>query len=154
MSSNKFLNKDRLLKLKDNKLIIIIIIVAIYFVTIPLFFRNSSYLLSVIIYSSILSCASLGVWLTFVIGRTNIGQASFVGIGGYVTAILLTKLGLSFWISLPLSGIIAAFLSLILGFVLLRLKGVYFSMITLTLTALMNLVFLNAGFTSSSIPSS
>jgi branched-chain amino acid transport system permease protein len=146
MSSNNFFNKVRLLKLKDNKLIIIIIIAAIYFVTIPLFFRNSSYLLSVIIYSSILSCASLGVWLTFSIGRINIGQAAFVGIGGYATAILMTKLDISFWISLPLSGIIAAFFSLLLGFVLLRLKGIYFSMITLTLTNLTNLVFLNAVF--------
>ena len=145
MNSNKFFNKVRLLKLKDNKLIIIII-TAIYFVTISLFFRNSPYLLSVIINSSILSCASLGVWITFSIGRINIGQAAFVGIGGYTTAILMTKLNISFWISLPLSGIIAAFFSFLLGFVLLRLKGIYFSMITLTLTNLANLVFLNAIF--------
>lgn len=144
MSSDKFFHKDGLLKLKDNKLIIII--GAIYFVAVPLFFRNSPYFLSVIINSSILSCISLGVWLTFSIGRINIGQAAFVGIGGYTTAILITKLGMSFWISFLLSGVMAAFFSLLLGFALLRLKGIYFSMITLTLTASINLVFLNAGF--------
>jgi len=95
---------------------------------------------------SILSCISLGVWLTFVIGRINIGQAAFVGIGGYTTAILLTKIGLSFWICFPLSGIVTALFSLIFGFAILRLKGIYFSMVSLTLTALMQLVFLNMGF--------
>ncbi|MDD5014015.1 MAG: branched-chain amino acid ABC transporter permease [Atribacterota bacterium] len=132
-----------------NKLLIkltLYIIGITYFAIIPIIFYDSRYVISVIINSSILSCISLGVWLIFVIGRANIGQAAFVGIGGYVTAILLTKLDLSFWISFPLSGIIAALLSLMLGFVLLRLKGIYFSMITLTLTKLMNLVFLNAGF--------
>jgi branched-chain amino acid transport system permease protein len=128
----------------SNKLMFYIIVI-IYFI-IPLFFKNSSYMLSTIINASILSCISLGIWLTFLINRVNIGQAAFVGIGGYTTAFLLTKLGLSFWICLPLAGIIAAFLSLILGFVLLRLKGVYFSMVTLTLTALMNIIFLYAAF--------
>lgn len=103
-------------------------------------------MLSVIINISILSCISLGVWLTFVIGRINIGQAAFVGIGGYTTAILLTKLGLSFWICFPLSGIVAGLFSIIFGFAILRLKGIYFSMVSLTLTALMQLVFLNASF--------
>jgi len=102
--------------------------------------------LSILINISILSCISLGVWLTFVIGRINIGQAAFVGIGGYTTAILLTKIGLSFWICFPLSGIVAALLSLIFGFAILRLKGIYFSMVSLTLTALMQLVFLNMSF--------
>jgi len=135
------INKNRLL----GKLNFYIIGIA-YLIIIPVVFYNSPYILSIIINASILSCISLGVWLTFVIGRINIGQAAFVGIGGYTTAVLLTKFGLSFWISLPLSGIIAALFSLILGFALLRLKGVYFAMITLTLTALMNLVFLNAIF--------
>ncbi len=145
MISDNFLHKDRLFKLiKDNKLIIMMY--AIYFFAIPVFFHNSLYFLSIIINSSILSCVSLGVWLTFSIGRINIGQAAFVGVGGYTTAILLTKLGMSFWISILFSGAITALLSLLFGFALLRLKGIYFSMTTLILTALMNLVFLNAAF--------
>ena len=135
------INKKRL----SRKLMFFIVGIA-YFIVTPLIFRNSPYILSIIINFSILSCISLGVWLTFVIGRVNIGQAAFVGIGGYTTAILLTKLGLSFWICLPLSGIVAALLSIILGVAILRLKGIYFSMVSLTLTALMNLVFLNASF--------
>lgn len=144
MISDNLLHKDRLFKLKDNKLIIMM--GAIYLFAIPIFFHNSPYFLSVIINSSILSCISLGVWLTFSIGRINIGQAAFVGVGGYTTAILMTKLGMSFWISIILSGAIAALLSLLFGFALLRLKGIYFAMTTLILTNLMNLLFLNSTF--------
>ncbi len=53
---------------------------------------------------ALLSIASAGVWLTFYIGRINIGQGAFALIGGYVSAILVTKAGLSFWLTLPLAG--------------------------------------------------
>lgn len=83
---------------------------------------------------ALLAIASAGVWLTFYIGRINIGQGAFALVGGYVTAILITKAGLSFWLALPLSGIFAAFVSVLIGLPILRLRGVYFAMITLVLT--------------------
>ena len=55
-----------------------------------------------------LSFISLGVWVTFAIGRINIAQGAFALIGGYTTAILSTRYGLSFWLCLPLSGLVAA----------------------------------------------
>ena len=42
---------------------------------------------------ALLSVASAGVWLTFYIGRINIGQGAFALIGAYVSAILVTKAG-------------------------------------------------------------
>ena len=38
---------------------------------------------------ALLSIASGGVWLTFYIGRINIGQGAFALVGGYVSAILV-----------------------------------------------------------------
>lgn len=83
---------------------------------------------------ALLAIASAGVWLTFYIGRINIGQGAFALAGGYVTAILMTKVGLSFWLALPLSGLFAAVLGVCIGLPILRLRGVYFSMVTLVLT--------------------
>ena len=94
---------------------------------------------------AILYLVSLGVWLTFAIGRINIGQAAFALIGGYATAILATRFGLSYWLCLPLSGILAALVGTVLGFGILRLRGVYFAMITLSLTEAVRLAFLNGG---------
>lgn len=91
---------------------------------------------------AVLSIASAGVWLTFYIGRINIGQGAFALIGAYVSAILVTKAGISFWLSLPLAGLFAAFVAVLIGLPILRLRGVYFAMITLVLTQVVTLTAL------------
>ncbi|MCB1311337.1 MAG: branched-chain amino acid ABC transporter permease [Sedimentitalea sp.] len=83
---------------------------------------------------ALLSIASAGVWLTFYIGRINIGQGAYALVGGYVSAILMTKAGFSFWLTLPLAGLFCAGLSVLIGLPILRLRGVYFAMVTLVLT--------------------
>lgn len=91
---------------------------------------------------ALLSVASAGVWLTFYIGRINIGQGAFALIGAYVSAILVTKAGISFWYSLPLAGLFAGLVAILIGLPILRLKGVYFAMITLVLTEVVRLAAL------------
>jgi len=91
---------------------------------------------------ALLSIASAGVWLTFYIGRINIGQGAFALIGAYVSAILVTKAGISFWLSLPLAGLFAALVAVLIGLPILRLRGVYFAMITLVLTQVVTLTAL------------
>ena len=106
---------------------------------------------------ALLSIASAGVWLTFYIGRINIGQGAFALIGAYVSAILVVKSGWSFWISLPAAGLFAAMVSIMIGIPILRLRGVYFAMITLVLTQVVTLTALALPITNgargmSSIP--
>lgn len=91
---------------------------------------------------ALLSIASAGVWLMFYIGRINIGQGAFALIGAYVSAILVTKAGMSFWLSLPLAGLFAAGVGVLIGLPILRLKGVYFAMISLVLTQVVTLTAL------------
>lgn len=91
---------------------------------------------------AILSIASAGVWLTFYIGRINIGQGAFALIGAYVSAILVTKAGMSFWLSMPFAGLFAALVAILIGLPILRLRGVYFAMITLVLTQVVTLTAL------------
>lgn len=91
---------------------------------------------------ALLSIASGGVWLTFYIGRINIGQGAYALAGGYVSAILVTQAGLNFWLTLPLAGVFCAVLSVLIGLPILRLRGVYFAMVTLVLTEVMRLLAL------------
>jgi branched-chain amino acid transport system permease protein len=91
---------------------------------------------------ALLAIASAGVWLTFYIGRINIGQGAFALIGAYVSAILVVKAGWSFWISLPAAGLFAAVVAILIGLPILRLRGVYFAMITLVLTQVVTLTAL------------
>ncbi|HYH04260.1 MAG TPA: branched-chain amino acid ABC transporter permease [Bacillota bacterium] len=76
-------------------------------------------------------------------GQFNIGQAGFYCIGAYTAAILATRYNLSFWLLLPLSGIMAALFSVLIGLITLRLKGIYFSMTTLGFSEIIRLTVLN-----------
>ncbi|ARC38777.1 branched-chain amino acid ABC transporter permease (plasmid) [Paracoccus yeei] len=115
------------------------------FVAIPLVLGSMPYWLTVATNACLMAFASLGVWLTFAIGRVNIAQGAFAMIGGYAVGLLTTIGGLSFWVSLPLAGLIAALVGFVIGWPLLRLRGIYFSMVTLSLTEAVRLAFLNLG---------
>ena len=73
---------------------------------------------------ALLSIGAAGVWLTFYIGRINIGQGAYSLMGGYVSAVLMTKAVFSFWATLPLAGISCAVVSVAIGLPILRLRGV------------------------------
>ena len=91
---------------------------------------------------ALLAVGAAGVWLTFYIGRINIGQGAYALVGGYVSAILVTQAGVSFWLTLPLAGIFCAIVSVVIGLPILRLRGVYFAMVTLVLTEVARLTAL------------
>lgn len=91
---------------------------------------------------ALLSVAAAGVWLTFYIGRINIGQGAYALAGGYVSTILMTQGGVSFWLTLPLAGLFCALISVLIGWPILRLRGVYFAMVTLVLTEVARLTAL------------
>jgi branched-chain amino acid transport system permease protein len=118
---------------------------SVYLVVFPLLCRDSKYVLGVVTNASVLSFISLGVWVTFAIGRINISQGAYALIGGYTAAILSTRYGISFWVCLPLSGAMAAAVGALLGWAILRLRGVYFAMLTLSMTEAARLAFLNGG---------
>ena len=91
---------------------------------------------------ALLAIASGGVWLTFYIGRINIGQAAYALLGGYFSAILVVRYGVPFWLTLPLAGLLCAGASVLIGLPILRLRGVYFAMVTLVLTEVTRLLAL------------
>jgi len=57
------------------------------------------------------------VLLTGVGGLTSFGQAAFCGFGAYTTAVLTTTYGLSPWLTLPLSLLVAGCAAVVLGLV-------------------------------------
>ena len=55
-------------------------------------------------YIGLYSLVALGlVLLTGVAGQISFGQAAFVGVGAYATAVLTTQLGYSPWLTLPIA---------------------------------------------------
>ena len=76
-------------------------------------------------------------------GQMSIGQAAFYGIGAYTAAILMTKLGMSFWLVLPIAAIICFAIGLALGFPALRVQHHYLAFATLGFNVLVFLVMRN-----------
>jgi branched-chain amino acid transport system permease protein len=70
-------------------------------------------------------------------GLPSLGQAAYLGVGAYVTAILATRyqfgLGYDFWIVAALGICLGAALAAVFGLLAIRATGVYFMMITLAL---------------------
>jgi branched-chain amino acid transport system permease protein len=70
-------------------------------------------------------------------GLASLGQAAYLGVGAYVTAILATRyqfgLGYDFWLVVLLGILFGAALAAVFGLLAIRATGVYFLMITLAL---------------------
>lgn len=64
-------------------------------------------------------------------GQISLGQGAFMAVGAYSAAILTARLGLPFFISIPIACLITAGVGLIFGLPSLRLKGLYLAMATL-----------------------
>ena len=76
-------------------------------------------------------------------GLLDLGYVAFYAVGAYSYALLSDKFGLSFWVLLPMAGILAAFWGMILGFPVLRLRGDYLAIVTLAFGEIIRLVLLN-----------
>ena len=94
----------------------------------------------------ILTYVMLGWGLNIVVGLAgllDLGYVAFYAVGAYSYALLAQYFGLSFWICLPLAGILAAFWGIILGFPVLRLRGDYLAIVTLAFGEIIRVVLLN-----------
>lgn len=94
----------------------------------------------------ILTYVMLGWGLNIVVGLAgllDLGYVAFYAIGAYSYALLAQYFGFSFWMCLPLAGILAAFWGIILGFPVLRLRGDYLAIVTLAFGEIIRVVLLN-----------
>jgi branched-chain amino acid transport system permease protein len=76
-------------------------------------------------------------------GLLDLGYVAFYAVGAYSSALLAKTFGLSFWLVLPLAGILAAFWGLLIGLPVLRLKGDYLAIVTLAFAEIVRLVLIN-----------
>ncbi|MDQ0457125.1 high-affinity branched-chain amino acid ABC transporter permease LivM [Rhizobium paknamense] len=76
-------------------------------------------------------------------GLLDLGYVAFYAVGAYSYALLSQHFGLSFWLLLPISGILAALWGIMLGFPVLRLRGDYLAIVTLAFGEIIRLVLIN-----------
>jgi len=76
-------------------------------------------------------------------GLLDLGYVAFYAVGAYSYALLSAHFGFSFWLLLPMAGILAAMWGVILGFPVLRLRGDYLAIVTLAFGEIIRLVLIN-----------
>ena len=64
-------------------------------------------------------------------GQVSLGQAGFYALGAYTGAILATRLGVGFWIGLPLAAVVGGAVGVVLALASLRATGPYLAMVTI-----------------------
>ncbi|MBI5967258.1 MAG: branched-chain amino acid ABC transporter permease [Deltaproteobacteria bacterium] len=101
------------------------------------------YLLNLLITTGIWTTSVWGVRLIMTTGQLTLGHAAYMAVGAYASTLLVMKAGLSFWLALPLSGLISAFVALLIGFPTLRIKGVYFAIITFAFAEIIRLIIVH-----------
>ncbi|RKP55896.1 ABC transporter permease subunit [Pararobbsia silviterrae] len=84
------------------------------------------YWITLLDYIGLYSIVAVGlVLLTGIGGMTSFGQAAFVGLGAYSTAVLTTQYGLSPWIGLVAGIVVTTLAAALIGAVTMRLSGHY-----------------------------
>lgn len=101
------------------------------------------YLLNLLITTGIWSTSVWGVRLIMSTGQLTLGHAAFMAVGAYGSTLLVMKVGLPFWLAFPLSGGFAALVALLIGLPILRIKGVYFSIITFAFAEIIRLIIVH-----------
>ncbi len=104
---------------------------AVIVMTIPAYLSNDYYL-SVLAFAATRFMMALGISLLLgQAGQISLGQAAFVGIGAYGSAILTTRLGFNPWVAMLVAAVLAAAIAGLVGIPTLKLKGYYLAMATL-----------------------
>src|SRR6266850_6145300 len=104
----------------------------------PLIGNDYYVYLFALVFTNVILAASLRPSLTC--GQLNIGHSGFMSIGAYTSALLAKNLGFPFEISLLSGALLATVVGLAIGYPALRLRGVYFAMVTVAFVEVIRLI--------------
>ena len=96
--------------------------------------------------TTVLIYVMLGWGLNIVVGLAgllDLGYVAFYAVGAYSYALLAINFDLSFWECLPLAGVFAGFMGVLLGFPVLRLRGDYLAIVTLGFGEIVRIILTN-----------
>jgi branched-chain amino acid transport system permease protein len=79
-------------------------------------------------------------------GYVNFGSGAFVGLGMYAAVFLFNAINAPLWLQILGAAFVGGLLGLGMGYLTLRIQGVYFSIATLALTTVLSTVIVNWNF--------
>jgi len=111
---------------------------------VPLFLTSNFYL-HMFIMTAVNIIMATSLWLILRSGQLSIGHAAFMAIGAYTSALLTMRAGLPFPMAMPLAGIMAAVIAVLIGYPTLRLKGLFFALVTFAFAEIVRSIFNSFG---------
>jgi branched-chain amino acid transport system permease protein len=109
------------------------------------------YYLQIAVFVLVNAILGVSIYLTLSTGQLSLGNAGFMSIGAYISAILTVKAGLPVYLAIPMGGIVASFISIIIGFPALRLTGIYLAIATLGFGEVVRVIILNLKITNGAL---
>ncbi len=110
----------------------------------PVFLDNFLFTYQSLIHSlGINAMLALSMYVVLAIGQLSLGQAAFMGVGAYASAILTVKFGLPFPVVLMAAALVPALLAFIISAPTLRLSGVYLAIATIGLGEVVRIIYIN-----------
>ena len=105
------------------------------------------YLISVTTIAGIYIIMALSFYLPFMTGQISLGQAGFMAIGAYGSAVCTVKWGIPYVPAIFIGGIFAGIVGVLLGLPALRIKGIYLLLLTLGFGEIVRVVAINLEYT-------
>ncbi|HKK49762.1 MAG TPA: branched-chain amino acid ABC transporter permease, partial [Alkalispirochaeta sp.] len=135
--------RDRIAHAASQHRIAVSIAATIALIGLPFVLNNAYYLrIATLVGMYVLLVSGLNIIIGFA-GMFSLGHAAFYGIGAYTSAMLTVMAGWSFWIALPMAGIVAALFGSLIGLVTLRLRKVFLAFTTLGFGEIIRILILN-----------
>ncbi len=101
------------------------------------------YTRSLLIFAGINVIAAYSFYLPYKTGQVSLGQAGFMAIGAYASAILTQNFGIPFAVALIGGGMVAGVIGIAVGFPALRIKGIYLLLLTLGFSEIVSVIALS-----------
>ena len=106
----------------------------------PLFVRDQYVLhIAIMVLFFAVLASSLNLVVGYV-GEFSLGHTAFLGTGAYTAAILATQHGWPLWATIPMAGLLAALMGVVIGALTLRLQGPFFVIVTLSFAEVLRLI--------------
>ena len=104
------------------------------------------YLLSVATVAGIYIIMALSFYLPFMTGQISLGQAGFMAVGAYASAVCTVKWGIPYIPAVLIGGVVAGIVGFVLGVPALRIKGIYLLLLTLGFGEIVRVIFINLNY--------
>lgn len=109
------------------------------------------YYLQLVTFILINAMLGISIYLTLSTGQLSLGNAGFMSVGAYTSALLTLKAGLPIYLAIPVGGVTACLAAAVIGIPTTRLQGIYLAIATLGFGEVVRVIMLNLKITNGAL---